>query len=369
MGQRVFSGQEEAVFALRSLYERYDYRRYKMNKFEEYDLYAGNKEFLLSSSVLTFTDTDGKLMALKPDVTLSIIKNTKPTGVHKVYYDENVYRVGKGAQGFRELRQTGAECLGEIDEYLLFETVSLAVRSLKTIADLYGRRCEFVLSDLSLLSGLAEYAGFSKGAEKEFFAAVGEKNPHALCDLCEREGVEIKKRELLLSLVSTYGNAEAVLCALSSFAVNARAKEGAEKLGRLASLLREFSPEEALSIDFSVVGDTGYYSGAVFKGYIEGIPVAVLSGGEYAALMQKTGRRGSAVGFAVYLDELEYLQEERREYDVDTVILYEESCPVAAVARTAEKYLSQGSVSAVRRLPEGQTFRRVVRLNGKGEEV
>lgn len=40
-------------------------------------LYAANKSFLLGENVPTFTDLDGRLMALKPDVTLSIAKNTK----------------------------------------------------------------------------------------------------------------------------------------------------------------------------------------------------------------------------------------------------------------------------------------------------
>mgnify|MGYP003415210269 CR=1 FL=1 len=73
----VLSKEEKAAFTLRSLYANYGYSQYKMSKFEEYDLYVKNKDFLVSESVITFTDTDGKLMALKPDVTLSIIKNSK----------------------------------------------------------------------------------------------------------------------------------------------------------------------------------------------------------------------------------------------------------------------------------------------------
>ena len=68
---------EWAIFRLRMLYRQYGYTYYKMSKFEEYDLYVRNKSFLGSDNILTFTGTDGKLMALKPDVTLSIIKNTK----------------------------------------------------------------------------------------------------------------------------------------------------------------------------------------------------------------------------------------------------------------------------------------------------
>ena len=83
---------EKACLQLRGLYEQYGYKKYKMGKFEEYSLYAENKDFLGSDKVITFTDPDGRLLALKPDVTLSIIKNTNATSEsnEKLYYLENV---------------------------------------------------------------------------------------------------------------------------------------------------------------------------------------------------------------------------------------------------------------------------------------
>ena len=91
--------QERVALALRELYAGYGYRPYRMSKFEEYDLYSRHKDFLVSDGVITFTDTNGKLMALKPDVTLSIIKNSadRPDLTEKLYYSENVYRVSKRA--------------------------------------------------------------------------------------------------------------------------------------------------------------------------------------------------------------------------------------------------------------------------------
>ena len=66
---RVMNGQERISFRLRSLYSEYGYERYRMSKFEEYDLYSRNKDFLFSEGVITFTDTNGRLMALKPAAT------------------------------------------------------------------------------------------------------------------------------------------------------------------------------------------------------------------------------------------------------------------------------------------------------------
>ena len=64
---------EKATLQLRGLYEEYGYQKYKMGKFEEYSLYVNNRDFLAGDKVLTFTDLDGRLLAMKPDVTLSVI--------------------------------------------------------------------------------------------------------------------------------------------------------------------------------------------------------------------------------------------------------------------------------------------------------
>ena len=76
---------ERIVLGLQQMYLDAGYTPYRMSKFEEYDLYADNKDFLISDNVITFTDTSGRLMALKPDVTLSIVKNLgdRPDEVRK----------------------------------------------------------------------------------------------------------------------------------------------------------------------------------------------------------------------------------------------------------------------------------------------
>jgi len=75
---------------LRKLYHSYGYKHKTMSRFEDYDFYAKHKDFLTSQNILTFTDINGRLMALRPDITLSMIR-TGITG--KYYYDEKVYRL------------------------------------------------------------------------------------------------------------------------------------------------------------------------------------------------------------------------------------------------------------------------------------
>ena len=156
--KQVLRREEQAIYRLRALYQSFGYRPYKMNKFEEYDLYAHNKSFLQSEQILTFTDTDGQLMALKPDVTLSIIKNTPETagGLQKVYYHENVYRSSPAAAGYREIMQTGLECTGALDLSAMGEVLALAAESLALLSEEYL----LDLGHVGLVSGLlAEQEG------------------------------------------------------------------------------------------------------------------------------------------------------------------------------------------------------------------
>ena len=125
--------KERASFALRALYEAAGCRKYHMGRFEEYGLYQENRSFLSSEQVITFTDLDGRLLALKPDVTLSIAKTAQPAPGEtlKYYYHENVYRPSAESHTFKEISQMGLELLGEVKEPEVRQTVFLAARSLE----------------------------------------------------------------------------------------------------------------------------------------------------------------------------------------------------------------------------------------------
>ena len=350
--------QERIRFALRELYDRCGYRPYKMNKFEEYDLYARNKDFLISDSVITFMDNGGKLMALKPDVTLSIVKNTTGTeGLQKLYYNENVYRVSKGSGAFREMMQVGLECLGDIDDYCLTEVILLAARSLLAISE----DAVLDISHLGLVQELLDNAGVSEELQPEVFKAIGEKNLHELSAVCRRAGIREDQIDLLQQVFRLDGSISQVLPRLRELVKG----EAADQFARILEVLEHTDAAKVLRIDFSVVDNVHYYNGFVFKGFIQGVPSRVLTGGQYDNLMRKMRRNCGAIGFAVYTDELERLGDSAQEYDVDTVLLYPENAPATAIFRKTQELMAKGTqVLALSRLPEQLRYKNLVRLEG-----
>lgn len=353
---------EQAVFALRSLYNRYGYSQYKMSKFEEYDLYARNKDFLISDSVITFTDLSGKLMALKPDVTLSIVKNSTdtPERLQKLYYNENVYRVSKGSRSFREIMQVGLECLGLIDDYCIAEVLLLAAQSLRCIS----RRSILDISHLGLLSQFIDGLGIRREETDRLLQYIGEKNLHELSAACYTAGIAPEDMDTLTQLVTLSGTARDVLPRMEQL-LRGRVDAGMlDGFVRILSSLTDSEMGEMLRIDFSVVDDIHYYNGIVFKGFIDGLPSSVLSGGQYDKLMRKMGRRSGAIGFAVYMDLIERLEQLGSEYDVDTVLLYDETADLAVLREQTAALRESGSVLALRQKPENIKYRRLLKLRG-----
>ncbi|MBQ6374906.1 MAG: ATP phosphoribosyltransferase regulatory subunit [Clostridia bacterium] len=347
--------EERVLFQLRSLYQSYGYRPYKMSKFEEYDLYVRNKDFLVSDGIITFTDTDGRLMALKPDVTLSIIKNTRDTDnlLHKVHYSENVYRISGSTRQFKEIMQTGLECIGDVDLYSLCEVIRLAKASL----DIIDPSNVLEISHMGVVSALVDALALDPDVERTVLQCVGEKNADGIRKLCPG-----KQIDGILCLIDAHGAPGAVLSELRPFCQHGLAKVALDELERVSGILASLGAQD-VQIDFSIVNDMSYYNGIVFRGYIRGIPTGVLSGGQYDRLMQRMGRRSRAVGFAIYMDLLERLGSEARPYDVDTVILYGDDADVTRLSKAADCLAAEcGSVAVQRAVDEKLRFRRLVHL-------
>ena len=364
-----FDYLENILYSLRGLYDTYGYTRYRMSKFEEYDLYARNKDFLISDGVITFTDTNGKLMALKPDVTLSIVKNSPdlPDTQQKLYYNENVYRVSKGTRAFKEIMQVGLECLGSIDTYCVFEVLMLAAKSLLLISE----TPVLEISDLSILSDTLDFAAIAPADRPMILRLIGEKNLHELSEMLLSLGVPAEKSAILISLAELHDAPQKALSMLRKTLSASVFEENLTSFAKTVTALSDAIGEEFLRVDFSALDDPHYYNGIVFKGYVPGIPQSVLSGGRYDALLRSMNRSSGAIGFAVYLDLLELLEAENSPYDLPVVLLYSEEDSIEAI-ETAAVQLRRGNekICVLKSIPDSLQAGKIYRVqNGKTEEV
>ena len=297
----VLTRTEKRIFALRTLYSKAGYSPYRMLKFEDYDLYSRNKDFLVSDRVITFTDTNGRLKALKPDVTMSLVRNIKdrPDELQRLYYDENVYRVSERTNSFKEIMQMGLECIGAAGNACVTEILRLAESSLALIAE--GRDCVLKVSDFDLIIPLVESMTEDKAVRNGIYKLMGQKNIHGIEELCSANGIDEQAVRPLAEVLGLCGSPADVLPQLERICSGTPAES---EVPELREVLEGISPDSRILLDFSITSDTSYYNGVALEGYIEGLPDCVLVGGRYDRLMQRMHKKSRAIGFAVYLDAL-----------------------------------------------------------------
>ena len=332
--------EEQITLYLRGLFERYGYRKYRMGKFEEYDLYLENKNFLKSPNIITFHDLDGRVRALKPDVTLSIAKNTHATAKssEKFYYLENVYRLDKPSGGYREISQLGLECIGSLSLISTYEVLCLAKKTLSAISEQNRMQISHMGFLVSLLDGL----GIEHTVRADLLEFIRGKNRHELKETAERAGITPAAASLLLTAAELCGDFRETLKKARAVAITQSMTDALDQLEAVYSLMEAVGQADGLVLDFSLVNDIDYYDGIVFQGYVQGVPRALLAGGYYGNLLKKFGRDLDAIGFAVYLNELNLLFRDHRKLDVDALILYGDNADAAALIRLADEMAAQG---------------------------
>lgn len=366
MVENILKNEEKAIFALRALYKQYGYMSFKMSKFEEYDLYVQNKDFLVSDRVITFNDTDGRFLALKPDVTLSIIKNTtdKQGCKQKVCYNENVYRVSGSTHQFKEIMQTGLECIGDLDLYDRFEVLYLAAKSLATVSESFA----LDISHMGIISSIIDEACDNELFKKEAIKLIARKNKHETIALCKEYAVDEKSTDAIVDLIDMYGDMDSVLKRLEPMCKGESARGAYNQLLELCRLLSKTELADNIKLDFSVVNDMNYYNGIVFKGFLDGIPEDILSGGEYDTLMRRMSRKSDAIGFALYLDLLDALDTSKIAYDVDALLLYSDESTIDQIISKRDELISQGkSVSAQKSIPEKLRYKELFDITKEGK--
>ena len=295
--------KERASFALRALYEAAGCRKYHMGRFEEYGLYQANRSFLSSEQVITFTDLDGRLLALKPDVTLSIAKTAQPAPGEtlRYYYHENVYRPSAESHTFKEISQMGLEMLGAVGEAQVQQAVCLAARSL----DALGADWVLEVSHMGYLFGLFDELGVPDAARAKLLEKLREKNAHELRAAAGAAGLADAAADILCSVLSLCGSYADTLAKAAALCRNDAMRAAVAELEALAVPLEKAGG--VIRLDMTLAGEMEYYNGLVFQGYLKALPRPLLKGGRYDLLMQKFTPGAGAIGFAVYLDELDRL--------------------------------------------------------------
>lgn len=308
--------ENSIISNLINIYERFGFKKIKLSKFEDYNLYNNNKDFLQTEHILTFMNLNGNLKSLRPDVTLSIVKkvlkdNEKET--QKIYYIEDIYKIVSNE--YEEIPQVGVEIIGKLNNYSNLEIISMAIESLKSI----NKNYILEISNIDFISAIFDEINLEENLKIEIINNIYLKNKHDLEKLLNKN-VDNKYKKYILSFIELSGNYKDILKKLKSLIINKKMQKSYEELKSLSFVFELYNNFDKILLDFSIESQLGYYNGIIFKGYIKESNDIILSGGRYDKLLNKFNSNKNAIGFAIYMDKL-YEKNKTSDF-IDILILY-----------------------------------------------
>ena len=317
------SKKDLVLLNIRKMYDSYGYKKISLPSFEEYDLYNENKDFI-DRNVLTVMSPNGKLLALRPDITLSVAKKVskdQSLKYSKIYYQENTYNLTKYV-GYEEDEQLGIELIGKESTFLDFEIINLAVKSL----DIINKKSMIVLSHAGFISSIFENFDLEYETKEQILDCINRKNSHDIQKILKKnEHISENVKKLIYKIPELSGNLENIEKELLKYEINVNTKKILSELKQLNSLLMKFYKKSKIVFDFSVVKNLNYYNGIILQGYIEDFPNVILTGGRYDKLFEKFGVDTGAVGFAILTDGLKGYYKDTDKKDFEVLIAYDNS--------------------------------------------
>lgn len=289
---------------LTRLFETGGYSPVRTATLEYYDTYARIGNAVPQERMFKLSDTDGKLLVLRPDVTLAIsrLAATKlPAGGARLYYfaDKWDLREAGGIWG-REVYQAGVERLGEEGAFSDAQTIAFAIECLKAVG------LEHFVVDIGhvgFFKGLLQECGLNDAEAEEVRAYINGKDSFGAERALHKAGAAADAVNAVLTLPTLFGGAE-VLERAEGVSHTAAARSALAHLKEIYALLADMGYAEYLRFDLGAVKSLSYYSGVIFSGLTEKLGAPVLSGGRYDRLADDFGKDIPAVGFALGLKRI-----------------------------------------------------------------
>jgi len=229
------------------MYDSYGYKRISLPSFEEYDLYNENKDFI-DRNVLTVMSPNGKLLALRPDITLSVAKKIskdQSLKYSKIYYQENTYNLTKYV-GYEEDEQLGIELIGKESTFLDFEIVDLAIKSL----DIINEKSMITLSHARFISSIFDNLNLEYEVKEEIFDCINKKNSHDIRKILENNKfISENVKQLIYKIPELSGDLEDIEKELLKYEMNDDIKEILLELKQLNNLLFKFHKKSKIVME------------------------------------------------------------------------------------------------------------------------
>ena len=288
---------------LRRMFESYGYSEVITPGLEFYDVFTLKTRYFAQESMYKLSDAKGRLMVLRPDSTMPIARLAATRLKDEVYplklfYNQNIFRINpKNSGRDDEITQSGIEIIGGDPKRADMEALNLATEVLKTCA-VDDFRLE--IGDSAIFKALISKVTSDYDEIEEIRSYIENKNFPELKSVLKKypknaEALALEALPGLFGGAEVFEKAEEILKDTDTGSI-------VDELKRVYIYLSELGVSSKITIDLGLVNKANYYTGIVFRGYIQGYGMSVLSGGRYDKLIGDFGLDLPATGFAVNIN-------------------------------------------------------------------
>ena len=296
---------EEIVMAV---FDGWSYEEISTPTVDYYSLFEHGMGPTQAHRAFRFTDTDGRLLVLRPDVTSGVARaavtmfseRDRPL---RLCYAAQVFRQQpqSHAEWRRESTQTGCELLGANTVAADMEVMTIASEILQRLG-LNGDHL-ITLNDVGIFKGISERLKLDAVSGDDLRQLVDSRNAADLAQFLDRLAYAPEECSALIRLTQLSGKRGTVEGARRVI-TNKRSVEALDRLDRLWRTVESLDLDKHFEIDLGDVAKLDYYTGVTFNIYVNGAAVKIGSGGRYDGLTAAFGKAEPAVGFVLDLDAL-----------------------------------------------------------------
>jgi ATP phosphoribosyltransferase regulatory subunit len=321
-GMRYYYGAEAQLRRaieniLVSIFDGWSYEEITTPTVDYYSLFEQGMGHSQAHHAFRFTDTDGRMLAIRPDVTSLVARAAATLFAERkrplrLCYVAPVFRQRprSHAEWKRESTQIGGELIGANSSAADMEILAIVCEVLERLGlDLH---CSVTLNDVEVFNGIAEQLKLGPESRDEMRELIDTRNALDLERFLARYS-SAEDSQAFARLIQLSGKRK-TLSDARRLLTNARSQSALDRLERLWSVIESLQLADCFEIDLGDVSRLDYYTGLTFKIYVSGAGTRVGGGGRYDQLTASFGNAEPAVGFVFELDALtEVLL--RRSYD------------------------------------------------------
>jgi|AGTN01.2.fsa_nt_gi ATP phosphoribosyltransferase, regulatory subunit len=286
--------------ALRAAFIASGFDEMETPTYEFYDAFQSGVGAYLQESMIKFMDAKGRILVLRPDITVPIARAAATRmdlkSAKRLFYIQNSFAAAQPAVGRAgEFTQAGVELIGDERCSADAEIIALAIKSLK-VCGLKSFTAD--IGQVAYFKALIAGMGLEEAQADTLRHAVDSKDLMAVEAAADALKLGKEAKAQIMALPSLFGGCEVFDKAIS-LTGNRDCAAAVENLRSVYGLLCEYGLGNYISVDFGMLHDIAYYSGIIFRGITPGIGFPVVSGGRYDELLSKFGRPAPATGFAL----------------------------------------------------------------------